>query len=285
MYVAKYWTAGEHHADREGLERPHPGEVEERPAGAGGGELGPQRGFGLAADGGRGAAGGGPRPEHADGQQQCDGDAHQPVALRGVSVGVRDGGGQRPGQQDGDTEEAHPPAEDAAAFVRVLGHLGGHGHVRHLEDGVRGGGEQEEDGDVAGRRGAPQRWRGEDQREERRQGAGAEQQERPAWAAAQPAAVGDGTDQRVDQDVPGLGQEDSGARDGGGHGEDVGEVVEQDQARHGREGARAERAEAVADPHGARQGRGRGMVRTGRWHGQILNDVHLFGKTRGPRDT
>ena len=105
------------------------------------------------------------------------------------------------------------------------GDLGGHGHVRHLEERARRRRGQEEHQHPRGfEHPRPEVGGGEDQRERHGQRQAGPQQPGSAGSAGVLGAVADAARDRVQHDVPGLGQQHDQARGEGGDAEAVGQV-------------------------------------------------------------
>ena len=238
---------GQHQANRQHLRAAEDEQPAERRVRADHGELRPQRRLRLlAGDHGR-VRGPGERREHRQCQHNRHGDPHRPVA-RHAADGVRDRRGHRAGDQDRHAKEDHPPRQQRRLLVIVSGHLGRHRLVRHLEQRERRRGEQERHADEKAGRRAVQRRARERERETQRQRHRAGQQPGPARAVAGPGPVGQPPHHGIDDQIPGLGDENGEPRDHRADPEHVGEVIEEQQAGHGGEGAGAERTQPVADP-------------------------------------
>ena len=215
------------------------------------GELRPQRRLRLLVrDHGR-TRGPGEGREHRKRQHTRHGDPHRPVTGHATD-GVRDRRGHRAGDQDRHTQEDHPPRQQRRLLVVISGHLGRHRLVRHLEQREGRRGEQERHADEKPRRRAVQRRTREGEREKQRQRHRTGQQPRPARTEAGPGPVGCPPHHGIDDQVPRLGDENGEPRDQRADAEHVSEVVEEQQAGHGGEGAGAERTQPVADPDRSR---------------------------------
>ncbi len=195
-----------------------------------------------------------PGSECADDDEETDEDADGPVAPLGTE-GVAQGWGQPARDEDRQREDRDPPRHQAGAFAVVTGQLGRHGDVGDLEEGVGTGAREEEHGDPRGSQGRRGGRPGEEQREEDGERQAGPDEEGAAPTIGVRAAVGDPAGDRVEQDIPGLGQQDDESGEAGGHAEPVGEVGQQEQAGDRAEGARRHRPEAVAAPHASRQHR------------------------------
>ena len=196
-----------------------------------------------------------PRAHDADEDDERHHDAHHAVAVASADrVADHRCGGT--GQHDRERQDRDPPRHQPGALVVGRGDLGGHRDVGHLEEGVRRRREHEEDEHPAGLEPlAAQVGRGEDQRERAGQHQPCSEQPGPARAGRVEGAVADAAGDGVEDDVPGLRQEDDDARPQGRDAELVGEVGQQHQAGHRAEGAGRDRAAAVADAYAARQAR------------------------------
>jgi hypothetical protein len=161
--------------------------------------------------------------------------------------------------QDRHREHHDARGQEAGAFVVAVGELGGQGDVGHLEQAERRGGAEERHQDPHGPGGGPERGRhGEGQQEEHRQQDAAGDHEAPAGAVPGTLAVAGGTDDRVDHDVPHLGEGDDEPCRQGGHTERVGEVVDEHETGQGAKPAGADRAHGIAGDRASAQRHGPG---------------------------
>jgi hypothetical protein len=188
--------------------RAGPTNAAEGTVGGGDPQLGTQIGLGLAG----GAGLGGPRAEkdtqgpHQD--ETADEDARPPVACQ-TAAGLLDRERSECSRdEDGQRQNGDAPGHEPGPFRVAVGELGRHRDVRNLEESERGGGRQEGERYVGTRGGPVVERAGEDGREQDCQGQTGTWQE----GAAVAATVGDAAGYRIDQDVPGLGQQDQQSR-------------------------------------------------------------------------
>ncbi len=161
---------------------------------------------------------------------------------------VPDDGRQRSSEEDRDGEERHAPGHERRALGRLVGELGGQRDVGHLEQGERGRGEDErQEHPHRGEARAQCRWDREDQDEGQGQQDPGQPQEGQAAADPCRRPVREPSHDRQDDDVPRLRDSHDEGRSAGGDPQRVGQVVGQDQPRHGGEDACADRAEGVGD--------------------------------------
>ena len=194
--------------------------------------------------------------DHADDDEHRHHDAHHAVAVT-TADGVADHRGGRAGEHDREGQDRDPPRHQPGALVVRRRDLGRHRDIGHLEERVRRCGQHEEHQDPAGLEpAAVQVGCGEDEGEGPGQHQTGADQPGPPWPGGVDRAVADPAGDRVQHDVPRLGEEDDHPGPEGGDAELVGEVGQEHQARHGAERAGRDRATAVADAYAARQPRG-----------------------------
>ena len=175
-------------------------------------------------------------------------------------AGVDDERRHRAGDQDRQRQDRDPPGHQPGPLGVAVGHLGRHRHVR-----------------APGRRRTRWRWRGTRPRRRRRRrrrcrtapaniAANSTASARPPTSrngrrSPQRGSVGDPAGDRVDQHVPRLRQQHQQPGHAGGDAERVGQIGQQQQARHGPERAGDQRTQRVPGPHAPRQRRMSGVRR------------------------
>jgi hypothetical protein len=188
------------------------------------------------------------RAEHPRAHERRDRDRHDEVARAPAAARVHEQRSDGARDEDADREGDDAVGHDGRALVVVVGHLGRHGDVRHLEQRVGGRCDEERDaGPQRGATGGQPGWCREHGDEERWEQQRPREHPRPPSAPPGLGAVRPAADQRVPDDVPQLRDEDGDTGEARGDAEGVGEEVEQQQAGHRPEGTGRQRAQRVPD--------------------------------------
>ena len=202
----------------------------------------------------RGGTGAPPRAHRAEEDERADEQADAAVSpFRPERVAHHRA--EPAAHEDRQCEDRDPPGHEPGALVVVVGHLGRHRDVGHLEERVgRRAGHEEHDHPGGGDAGGRGRSREEEDEGDREQGTRTDE-EGTTTTRRVGRPVADPTCHGVQHDVPRLGEEDDEARETGGHPEPVGEVGQEQEAGHGAERAGGDRSQAVPSP--GRRGEGR----------------------------
>jgi hypothetical protein len=203
-----------------------------------------------------------PADEGTGGDEEGHGQPHEAVA-GGARDEVDDERGRAAGEQDRQAEDDDPPGHEAGALGIGRRHLGGHRDEGHLEEAVGRGASDERDQNPRDGEGLRGLGAGEERDEGEREGEAAPEDEGATAALGRGGAVADPAGDRVEDEVPRLGDEDDQTGQARGDAEAVGEVGQEQQPGDGGEGARGESAHgiAAADAGGELVG---GRVRHGR---------------------
>ena len=220
----------EHRAGRESLEHEGGQQQPERPVGADDPQLVTEGGARRDAGPDRRRPGAAPRTVGPEGDEGGDEEADDAVAPDGPER-VTDGRGRAAADEDREGEDRDPPRHEPGALVVVVGDLGRHRDVGHLEEAVGRRAGEVGHGHPSGREPLRRRRAEEEQREGgREEQSGSDEEGSPAAVRVR-RPVADAARDRVEHDVPRLGREDDDPGGRGRHAEPVGEVGQQEQAR------------------------------------------------------
>lgn len=193
-----------------------------------------------------------PRPHRAGENEQSHEHSHAAVAP-GRAESVPHHRRDAAADEDGERENCDAPGHQPRAFGIVAGQLRGHRDIGDLEEriGARAADERQHD---PGRSNPDRRRRSAEQdHEQDRERDACTHEERPAPSVRMVAAVTDPPRDRVENDVPRLGEQHDQAGERHADAEAIGEIRQEKQPRHGRERPGRHRTEGIADPDGPGQ--------------------------------